>query len=111
MNDFTLGLFAWCRHVNVAKFVTSPRTAVLRSRGGVTHSGETRLPQTPLQGLGFQHVNSFTCGEIAGLAPGRPFYLLQDKCAVLFHTVPFGLRQGNNLNLTRDVSLSGGACM
>ena len=40
---FTLGLFAWCRHVNVAKFVTPPRTAVLRSRGGVTHSGETRL--------------------------------------------------------------------
>jgi len=36
-------LFAWCRHVNVAKFVTPPRTAVLRSRGGVTHSGETRL--------------------------------------------------------------------
>ena len=34
---------AWCRHVNVAKFVTPPRTAVLRSRGGVTHSGETRL--------------------------------------------------------------------
>ena len=38
-----LGLFAWCRHVNVAKFVTPPCTAVLRSRGGVTHSGETRL--------------------------------------------------------------------
>ena len=34
---------AWCRHVNVAKFVTPPRTAVLGSRGGVTHSDETRL--------------------------------------------------------------------
>ena len=39
---FTLGLLG-CQHVNVAKFVTPPRTAVLRSRGGVTHSGETRL--------------------------------------------------------------------
>ena len=32
--------------VDVAKFVTPPRTAVLRSRGGVTHSGETRLGET-----------------------------------------------------------------
>ena len=66
-------------------------------------------PQTPLQVLGFQHANTFTCGEIAGLAPGRPFYLRQDKCAFLFHTVQFGLRQANNLNLTRGVSLSRGA--
>ena len=28
-------------------YVTPPRTAVLRSRGGVTHSGETRLGQLP----------------------------------------------------------------
>ena len=40
---FTLGLFAWCSHVNAAKFVTPPRNAVLRSRDGVTNSGETRL--------------------------------------------------------------------
>ena len=69
-----------------------------------------RIAQTPLQGLGLQHVNSINCGEIAGLAPGRPFYLLQDKCAFLFRTVQFGLRQGNNLNLTRGISLSKRVC-
>ena len=67
--------------VVVAKFVTPPRTAVLKSRGGVTHSGETRLVRAvPLRraAAGRSHRNAqliFTPRTLAGqagLEPARP---------------------------------------